>query len=414
MLRSLFAAISGMRSQQTKLDVTANNIANVSTTGFKGSRVKFQDMLSQTIRSASAPMGGRSGINPSQVGLGMTIAGIDTIHTQGSLQATGRVTDLAIQGGGLFVVSDGVRNLFTRDGSFSLSLSNELVNASTGLKVVGWMADNNGQISTQSALQPISIPIGEKVMTKATDSVALTGNLSSGVAVGATSAHTTYVTAYDSKGAPHELKVNFTKTADNAWAWEVTPVDTSVGGPSVGAGTGSGDLSFTPSGALDTADTGPVTVTITGAETVSFSLDFNSLSQVAGDTTALVKYQNGYPPGELLTFSIGKTGVITGTYSNGLVSDLGQIALAFFSNPEGLLKTAGNLFDVSSNSGEVRIGAAGTDGRGTIETGMLEMSNVDLATEFTEMISTSRAFQANSRVVSTSDEMLQELIHLKR
>lgn len=408
MLRSLFAAISGMRSQQTKLDVTANNIANVSTTGFKGSRVKFQDMLSQTIRSASAPMGGRSGINPSQVGLGMTIAGIDTIHTQGSLQATGRVTDLAIQGSGLFVVSDGSRNLYTRDGSFGLSLSNELVNASTGLKVMGWMADSNGQISTQSTLQPISIPIGEKVMTKATSSVALTGNLSSGVAATAASAHTTYVTAYDSKGTPHELTVNFVKTANNAWTWGVT----SVGGLAVGAG--SGTLSFTASGALNTATTGPVSITIPGAATVSFSLDFNSLSQVAGDTTALVKFQNGYPPGELLTFSIGKTGVITGTYSNGLVSDLGQMALAFLSNPEGLLKTAGNLFDVSSNSGEVRIGAAGTDGRGTIETGMLEMSNVDLATEFTEMISTSRAFQANSRVVSTSDEMLQELINLKR
>ena len=394
-----------MRSQQTKLDVTANNIANVSTTGFKGSRVKFQDMLSQTIRSASAPMGGRSGINPSQVGLGMTIAGIDTIHTQGSLQATGRVTDLAIQGSGLFVVSDGIRNLYTRDGSFSLSLSNELVNASTGLKVMGWMADNNGQISTQSALQPISIPIGEKVMTKATSSVALTGNLSSGVAFGTASAHTTYVTVYDSKGAPQELIVNFMKTDDNKWDWEVS-------GP--GVSNGGGELSFTSSGALDTATTGPVTVAILGAEPISFSLDFNSLSQVAGDTTALVKFQNGYPPGELLTFSIGKTGVITGTYSNGLVSDLGQVALAFFSNPEGLLKAAGNLFDVSSNSGEARIGAAGTDGRGTIETGMLEMSNVDLATEFTEMISTSRAFQANSRVVSTSDEMLQELIHLKR
>ena len=407
MLRSLFAAISGMRSQQTKLDVTANNIANVSTTGFKGSRVKFQDMLSQTIRSASAPMGGRSGINPSQVGLGMTIAGIDTIHTQGSLQATGRGSDLAIQGGGLFVVSDGSRNLYTRDGSFSLSLSNELVNAATGLKVVGWMADNDGQISTQSTLQPISIPIGEKVMTRPTQLIAMTGNLASGVAP-ADSAHTTYVTAYDSKGTPHELLVNFAKTADNAWTWAVA----SVGGLAVG--TGSGTLSFTASGALNTATTGPVTVTVPGAETVSFSLDFDSLSQVAGDTTALVKFQDGYPPGELLTYSIGKTGVITGTYSNGLVSDLGQIALAYVANPEGLLKTAGNMFDVSSNSGEVRIGVAGSDGRGTIETGMLEMSNVDLATEFTEMISTSRAFQANSRVVTTSDEMLQELIHLKR
>lgn len=409
MLRSLFAAISGMRSQQTKLDVIGNNIANVSTTGFKGSRVKFQDMLSQTIRSASAPMGGRAGTNPSQVGLGMTVAGIDTIHTQGSLQATGRTTDLAIQGSGFFLVNDGRRNLYTRDGAFSLSLTNDLVNSSSGLKVMGWMADSSGAINTQDLLQPISIPLGEKVMTQATGSVVLTGNLSSGVAI-ASSEHTTYVTVYDSKGAPHELAVEFEKHATDAnrWQWSVTSIE----GLSVGSGTGT--VQFTASGELDTATSGPVTLTVPGASTVSFSFDFASLSQVAGDTTALVKFQDGYPPGELLTFSIGNTGVITGTYSNGLISDLGQIAVAYFANPEGMLKTAGNLYDVSSNSGEARIGSAGVEGRGSIETGMLEMSNVDLATEFTEMISTSRAFQANSRVVNTSDEMLQELIQLKR
>jgi len=396
-----------MRSQQTKLDVTGNNIANVSTTGFKGSRVKFQDMLSQTIRSASAPMGGRAGTNPSQVGLGMTVAGIDTIHTQGSLQATGRTTDLAIQGGGFFVVSDGFRNMYTRDGSFSLSLSNELVNSSTGLRVMGWMADDDGSISTQSPMQAINIPIGEKVMTKSTENVVMTGNLSSGAGIGTD--HVTYVSVYDSKGAPHDATITYTKTAENTWSWDVVVAGATVSNSS-------GTITFSNSGELNasSAPTTEVQAIITGADNISFMMDFSNVTQVAGQSTSIAKFQDGYPPGELLTFSIGKTGVITGTYSNGLVSDLGQISLAYFANPEGLLKTAGNLYDVSSNSGDVRIGPAGTDGRGTIETGMLEMSNVDLATEFTEMISTSRAFQANSRVVSTSDEMLQELIHLKR
>ena len=208
MLRSLFAAISGMRGQQTKLDVIGNNIANVNTTGFKGGRVKFQDMLSQTIRSASAPMGGRAGTNPSQVGLGMTVAGIDTIHTQGSLMATGRVTDLAIQGGGFFVLSDGVSNLYSRDGAFSLSLSNDLFSSSSGLRVMGYMAEN-GAINAQGVPKPLNIPIGEKVLTMPTTGIELTGNLSDAAGLAAT--HEAYVTVFDSKGAPHELNIVFTK-----------------------------------------------------------------------------------------------------------------------------------------------------------------------------------------------------------
>ncbi len=138
------------------------------------------------------------------------------------------------------------------------------------------------------------------------------------------------------------------------------------------------------------------------------------MTQVAGGSTAVMRFQDGYAPGELLSYIIGRGGVITGTYSNGLVRDIGQITLAYFGNPEALLKEGGNFYSVSPNSGEPLVGVAGSGGRGSIEVGMLEMSNVDLATEFTEMISTNRAFQANARTVSTSDEMLQELIQLKR
>ncbi|MBS4054424.1 MAG: flagellar hook protein FlgE [Thermaerobacter sp.] len=416
MLRSLFAAISGIRGQQAKLDTIGNNIANASTTGFKASRVRFQDMLSQTLRVASGPTNGRSGTNPSQVGLGMSVAGIDTLHTQGSLQATGRLTDLAVQGSGFFAMSDGQRTLFTRDGAFSISMNNELVNASTGMKVMGWSADATGAVNSQGAIAPLSIPLGAQVLTQATTRVDFTGNLSS-EAVGATT-HSTTATIYDSKGAPLDIQITFTRTAGaNTWDYTVAwptgftaPAGMVIGGLPTGTATFDTFGRFVP----PVPPLGAVTVTVPQAEDMSFSLDFSALSMVAGPSTALVRSQDGLFPGELATFSIGRDGVITGTFTNGAVRDLGQIAIAHFASPEGLMKTGSNLYEASSSSGEAIIGGAGIDGRGTVETGTLEMSNVDLASEFTEMITTSRAFQANSRVVTTSDEMLQELIQLKR
>ncbi len=414
MLRSLYSAISGMRSKQTKLDVIANNVANVNTTGFKSSRVKFHDMLSQTIRSASAPVGGRAGTNPAQVGLGVAVGGIDTSHTQGALQATGRISDLAIQGSGFFMLADGPRALFTRDGAFSLSLARELVNSATGFRVQGWMADATGAISTTAPPTAMQIPLGESVITQATTRAEFSGNLNNSPPAGPPAyAHTNTITVFDSKGEAHQLRVTFTRTGPNAWSYTVASTATP---PLTITPTAPATLSFDTSGVVTpaTAQSGAFTVTVPGAANIALTLDFSSMSQVAGESTAVMRFQNGFAPGELLSFIIGRGGVITGTYSNGLVRDIGQVALAYFGNPEALLKEGGNFYAVSPNSGEPLIGVAATGGRGTIEVGMLEMSNVDLATEFTEMISTSRAFQANSRTVSTSDEMLQELIQLKR
>jgi len=419
MLRSLFAAISGMRGQQTKLDAIGNNIANASTTGFKVSRVRFQDMLSQTQRVASGPTRDRAGTNPSQVGLGMSVAGIDTLHTQGALQATGRLTDLAIQGSGFFVMSDGQRNLFTRDGAFSISKDNELVNASTGMKVLGWPTDAAGAINVQGVVGPLSIPLGEQVLTQATTRVAFTGNLSNDVAPAVAPAfnHSTTATIYDSKGSHHDVRISFRRgTAANSWDYEIGfPAGFTAPSGMAFTGTTTGAITFDTSGRFATPTAPPsFTLTIPGAANVVFNIDFSAMSMVAGNSTALVRSQDGLFPGELATFSIGKNGVITGTFTNGAVRDIGQIAIAHFAAPEGLFKTGANLYEESASSGGATIGEAGIDGRGTIETGTLEMSNVDLASEFTEMITTSRAFQANARVVTTSDEMLQELIQLKR
>lgn len=409
MLRSMFSAVAGIKNHQIKLDVIGNNIANVNTIGFKASRVNFQDMLSQTIRSGAPPQTGRGGVNPAQVGLGMFLGSIDNIHTQGSIQSTDRVTDLAIEGNGFFVVSDGNRRYYTRDGTFTVGLNGDLVNSANGLKVQGWIADERGVIDTDQQVTNINIGLGQRVMTRPTAEMVMGGNLNADSAVG--TVHRTYIDIFDSLGKNYELEITFTKTTDNEWDWLVDSSEITLD-----PGTFSGTVVFDSYGMVDTVTGGPLTITgpPSGAADMEINLDFNDMTQVVGANSGKVLNQDGYPAGELNAFTISKTGVITGSFSNGLVSPVAQIALAFFSNPEGLSKIGNNLYETSGNSGFAMVGIPGRDGRGIIETFSLEMANVDLATEFTQMITTSRAYQANSRVVTTSDEMLQELMHLKR
>jgi len=406
----MFSAVAGIKNHQIKLDVIGNNIANVNTIGFKSSRVNFQDMLSQTIRSGAPPQTGRGGVNPAQVGLGMFLGSIDNIHTQGSIQSTDRVTDLAIQGSGFFVVSDGSRRYFTRDGTFTVGLDGDLINSANGLKVQGWIADSRGNIDPNQQVTDINIGLGQRVMTRPTAEMLLGGNLNADAAVG--DVHRTYIDVFDSLGRNYELEIEFTKTAgSNEWDWQINSTDAVLT-----AGT-TGTVVFDSFGIVDTVtitDGMPLTFSPVGADIVEINLDFGDMSQVVGVNSGKVLNQDGYPAGELTAFTIAKTGVITGSFSNGLVSPVAQIALSFFSNPEGLARVGNNLYETTANSGFAMVGIPGQDGRGIIETFSLEMSNVDLATEFTQMISTSRAYQANSRVVTTSDEMLQELMQLKR
>ncbi|MDI9462144.1 MAG: flagellar hook protein FlgE [Bacillota bacterium] len=416
MQRSLFTAVTGLRNHQTKLDVIGNNIANVNTIGFKSSRVRFQDVFSQTLRGASAPVDNRGGTNPVQVGMGMTIGAIDTLHTQGTPQFTGVGTDLAIDGKGYFVVTDGVNIYYTRDGALSVGPDGDLVNSASGLKLLGWAADAAGNINTtEENLGFLNIPIGERLITRATQNITFSGNLDAALGVNGT--HETDFMVYDSQGGMHTVRIIFTKTADNAWGYQAQYVPPS-GSPQ---NAGSGALRFTENGYLNlsTSTIGNISFTPPGGVgTLNITLDFSNVSQVVADpavgSNAQLAYQDGFPVGELESFVIGSDGVISGTYTNGLVRDLGQIVLASFANPEGLMKAGGNLYTVSANSGEARIGMAGVEGRGKIQTSALEMSNVDLSYEFTELITTSRAYQANSRVITSSDELLQELVNLKR
>lgn len=404
MMRSLFSGVSGLKNHQTQMDVIGNNIANVNTVAFKASRVTFEDILSQTLEGARSPVaGGTGGVNPTQIGLGMTISSVDTIFTAGSLQTTDNPTDLAIQGDGFFVVSDGNRTYYTRDGSFSMSADGALV-TSGGYRVQGWLADSDGKIDTTQALQNVVIPVGTQMKPKATENIFFEGNLDANFADATT--WTTNTQVYDSLGNAHNLVVVFTKNGENTWNWEATLDGTQSGG--------TGTLTFGTDGLVSTGGTGSLAFTIPGANALNITVDFSRMTQFGGTPTAYVNLQDGYEAGSLETVSVDSSGIITGIFTNGQSKALGQVALATFPNPAGLTKMGGNLYQISNNSGAPNIGAANSGGRGSIAVGALEMSNVDLAQEFTNMIITQRGFQANSRVITTSDEMLQDLINIKR
>ena len=409
MIRSMSLAISALRNHQIFMDVVSSNISNVNTTGYKGSRISFQELLNQTIRGSSAPRGGVGGLNPIQIGLGMALAGIDTLFSQGSLQDTGKLTDLAIQGDGFFILAGEEGPFYTRDGNLDVGLDGSLLNLATGMKVMGWRADENGEIDVSQELETIEIPFGQS-MARATDEMDLRGNLDAEAAVN--SQTTLTLSAYDSLGNLHNIELSLTKTANNQWDWNATSSD-----PNLSIIGGSGTITFGSDGSFSSSNPlQELSLAYTnGAEsTVTIDLNFANATQLSGTSELNISSQNGLPPGSLSTFSVGATGEIVGIFSNGLNRKLGQIGLATFLNSGGLLKKGQSLFATSANSGVAQVGSPGQDGRGQVSGGYLEMSNVELAQQFTSMIVAQRGFQANSRVITASDEMLQELVNLKR
>ncbi len=460
-MRSLYSGVSGLQNHQIRMDVIGNNISNVNTTGFKKGRVNFQDMLSQTMAGAARPTDEVGGVNPKQVGLGMNIASIDTIHTQGSLQTTGVMTDVAIQGDGFFILRAGNKLFHTRAGAFGLDENGTLVNPANGLRVQGWQAEEiDGQtfINTAADVEDLVIPVGSKDPAAATTDVELACNLDKrtalippGAGAGDVREGTWSIdkTIYDSFGNTHTLRVNYTRVAgtQNQWQGEVivdpdaeTPTNTltDVGEINNDANTfvvefnNLGTLQNVTDGQGDLANEGTLQVNVSfdvleatpeAGEQVrqTFQLTLgevgsvvDSMTQFAEKSSTKAFRQNGYPMGYLESFKIDQSGVITGIYSNGTNRSLGQIGMSSFTNPGGLEKAGENTYVETINSGEARIGESGVAGKGKIIAGALEMSNVDLAEQFTDMIVTQRGFQANSKSITTSDQMLQELLTLKR
>ena len=444
MMRSMFSGVSGLKAHQAKMDVIGNNVANVNTLGFKAGRVTFQEIFNQTLRGAGAPDAAtaRGGTNPMQIGLGIAVGSIDNQMTGGSPQRTDNPTDLSISGDGFFIVRGSNTDTFkfTRAGNFGLDKLGNLVSGD-GMNVYGWtkyetLGDGTVKFDTESAIGPINLysdaTNGNKkiIAAKATSYAEFSGNLNSAQKVAATppASDEQFImpyTIYDSLGNAHEMSLTFTKAAPVAATPPATTPTTTwtytlAAKPGDGTvpGTTTGTLKFDGEGKLtsDTVTSVKVTMTPTGgAAQFDVTLDFKKLTQYAADSSVKPSNVNGYTTGNLVTFNVGSDGMLTGVYSNGQQQPLGLIALAGFDNPAGLQKVGGNLFIPTTNSGDFNKGVpAGSQGVGTLSPGTLEMSNVDLSREFTDMIVTQRGFQANSRIITTSDEMLQELVNLKR
>jgi flagellar hook protein FlgE len=404
---SIFTGVSGLRVHERAVDVIANNIANINTVAFKSGRTSFQEALVQTLRGGS-----ESGTNPMQMGLGAELGSIANIMGQGSLRPTGSPTDLAIVGDGFFMVSDGQTIRYTRDGTMQLDGQNRLVAASSGMSVSGWSADPvTGAIDNTAPINPASeiiVPLGTMYLARQTSNVVYRACLDSSAADG-TAVDTTY-SVFDSLGAAHQVTVTFTKTAvDGEWDWAVTSPD--------GTSASTGTLVFDENG-TNTTPSAVVSLALTdslGAVTpMDFNLDMSAVMQLSGTSSLQVINQDGLGPGTLESFNIDNNGVVIGVFNNGMTQSLGQIALARVSNSSGMSRLGGNLYELSSNTGAPSISPPGPNAGSTLVSGALEMSNVDLANEFANLIIMQRGFQANSRVITTGDEMLQDLLTLKR
>lgn len=390
MLRSLNAGISGLRSHQTMLDTTGNNIANVNTTGFKGQSVQFQDTLSQVVRAGGAPTQNAGGQNPAQVGLGVQVAGIATNFNQGSNQQTGRATDMMIDGEGFFVMNKNGQQVLSRAGSFDFDGQGRLVSPDGGI-VQGRMAVN-GQVPAGGPLQDLVMPTGLTAGGQATTEAALRGNLPSEVAVGESRILEREV--YNADGTSESLAITFTRTAGG---WNAAA--------SVGGATANAAVTINPDGSLGGADT----INVGG-----IAVDLSDMTGYASLDNAAIGSQNGSEAGALESYSLMPDGTLMGRFSNGDTQALGQVILGQVDNPAGLEKVGNSGYVLTPNSGALNLGAPGSPGMGSTVSGAIEMSNVDLSEQFTNLIVAQRGFQANARIITTSDEVLQELTNLKR
>jgi flagellar hook protein FlgE len=395
------------------LDVIGNNIANVNTVGYKSSSTQFQDVLSQTIAGAGPPQALVGGTNASQVGLGVDVAGVSTDFSQGADQQTGVSTDMAIEGNGFFIADTGGEQLYTRDGALTFDANGQLVNAS-GAIIQGWMADTNHNINANGPTSAIVVPSGQLIPPVPTATVVIGGNLPSNPTLTGTpptAVLDTTINVYDGQGTATPVTFEFTFTPGTggaAGSWAAQAKDAK--GNNIGT---SQALTFDANGNL-TAPTN-YAVTVNGQNiNINFQQAGSQLVNFGGTPSVTAISQDGQATGTLQSITVSKDGIISGVFSNGSSEVLAQIAVASFTNPSGLMKAGGSLYEATSNSGQPQIGAPNSGGRGTVSSGVLEGSNVDLAQEFSDLVVAQRGFEANSKIISTSDQMLSALIAMKQ
>jgi len=418
MLRSLVSGFAGLKTHVQGMDVVGNNISNVNTIGYKEGRATFQDVLSQTLSSANSSTSSLTGgKNSIQIGLGSTLATVDNIFSQGGLDSTNNQNDLAINGSGFFTIRNGDKFLYTRAGNFSFDVNGNYVNPN-GLFVQGWTDTDpvSGAIRASGPLRNVVLPQGMSIPANTTSLVEVSGNINSGGAIGTT--HAVPMEIVDSLGDTTDVMLVLNKTAINTWDWMV-----SAGS---GTATGSGTLAFDSNGVLTSGGNlsftfNPTTGAATG-QSVNVDLAGGTLTNNSGlrQTRAQVSIsltnlnQDGFPSGDLQSYLIDFNGTIRAFFDNGQTREIAKIALTTFTNENGLMKSGDNLYVASANSGAGVVGESGTGTRGKIQPSSLEFSNVDLAAQFTKMIILQRGFQANAKTITTSDEMLQTLMTLKR
>lgn len=453
MMRSLYSAISGLKNHQTYMDVIGNNIANVNTTGFKKSSVTFATALSQSLKGASSPSASQGGSNPMQVGLGSILGSINQIMTQGSSETTGNPTDMMLQGSGFFVLNNNGQQVFTRAGGFTQDSYGNLVDPATGAKVQGysWSADDT-IAPNWSTTGDIKFKTGDTLVSdnfypipQETNTVTPSGATGTTIATNlenVTIDGMTRVSGTPSSGQfsydPATGKLTFASDISTTTSLTYHYIDVAGTGTNtntsidISAGDNTAIVDYPPSSGatvyngttaykLSTSNTpGDLEYTITpvnGKYKITFGTDGTTPTPAATVASSTISYDFTNKAHTLSSFSIDQSGIITGVYSNGtdsLTHKIAQIEVASFANDSGLQNVGGSFYIQSNNSGTASIGAAGENGRATINSDSLEMSNVDLSQEMTDMITAQRGFQANSRVITVSDTLLQELIDLKR
>jgi len=416
---SFSAALSALSANTTAIDVVGNNLANLSTTGFKASTVSFQDLVTESLGA---------GLGETQVGFGVGVPLTTREFTQGALQSTGGVDDAAIQGDGFFVLRDSTgAQLYTRAGNFTVDANGNLLSAS-GASVQGWTAVN-GVVDTNGPTSNITVPVGTLQAPVASTQFSASMNLNAAATIGSTNGtFSTPVTVYDSLGTSHILTLTFTETAGGTWNYSV-----SIPGEDLTSGTAgtptvltTGTINFDQNGNLTTppASAGPIAVTATGLTDGAADLNLNwnlydanqqpLLTQFAQISAVSSVSQNGQAAAQLVHVGIADGGQILAQYSNGQQAVVGQLAVASIRNPSSLLAVGNNNYEASSLTALPAVGVADTGGRGQVLGGQLESSTVDIATEFTNLIVYQRGYEANAKVVNTADQLSQDTINLIR
>jgi flagellar hook protein FlgE len=406
-MSSFSIPLTGLEASSTALNTIANNLSNMNTTAFKSQDVSFSDLFYQEIGSNGAG-------DPLQVGAGTQVGSTETDFSQGSIDETGNATDVALNGNGFFVVQNGGQTEYTRDGNFTLSSTGALTTQG-GQQVMGYPVVN-GAVDTNAPLAAIQIPVGQVEQPAATSTMSMTANLDAGAAAG--TVVPAQITVYDSLGVSHVATVDFTAQGNGAWTYSVSL----PAGDATGSNNVNGTLQFNANGNLTAPPANVSGIQFTGLSDGASDLNITwdlygsnnqpTITQVSSASAVSATNQNGYASGEYSGFTIASNGVVSAEFSNGQTTPVGQLALASITNEQGLSITAGNNYETTLASGAASVGVAGSAGLGTMQDEALEQSNVDISTQFSDLIVAQQAFEASSKAITTFDTISQETINM--